>query len=150
MRQVPPMVQAHPQNRLPGIEQRQVYRRVRLRPGMRLHVRVGRPKQLLGAVDRQLLGQVHKLAPPVVALARIAFRILVRQHRALRLQHPRAGIVLRGDQLDVIFLASPLAGHRLGQFRIKPGYRHRGIEHVREVSRKIAEHYKRSLDSPGR
>ena len=35
---------------------------------MRLHVGIGGPKQLLGAVDRQLLGDVDELAPPVVAL----------------------------------------------------------------------------------
>jgi hypothetical protein len=29
----------------------------------------------------------------------------------------------------VLLLAQPLPGHRLGQFLIKPGYRHRGSEH---------------------
>ena len=72
---------------------------------MRLDVGVIGVEQLLGAVDGQLFGDIHELAAAVVALARIAFGVLVGQHRTLGLEHARAGVVFRGDQLDVIFLA---------------------------------------------
>jgi hypothetical protein len=46
------------------------------------------------------------LAAAVVALAREPFRVLVGQLRPLGRHHGRARVVLRGDQLDVIFLAT--------------------------------------------
>ena len=75
---------------------------------MRLHVGVVGAEELLGAVDGELLGDVDEFAAAVVALARIAFGVLVGEHRALGFEHARAGVVLRGDQLDVIFLALAL------------------------------------------
>jgi hypothetical protein len=56
--------------------------------------------------DGQFFGLVHVLAAAVVALARVAFRVLVGQHGALGLHHPRAGVVFRGDELDMLFLAT--------------------------------------------
>ena len=88
---------------------------------MRLHVGVIGAEQLLDAVDGQLLGDIHVLAAAVVALARIAFRVLVGQLAALRLHHPRAGIVLAGDQLDVILLSTGLVGDGLGEFGVESG-----------------------------
>jgi hypothetical protein len=69
----------------------------------------------LHALDRQRLGDVDELAAAVVALARVAFGVLVGEHAALRLEHARAGVVLRGDQLDVVLLAAALVGDGLGQ-----------------------------------
>jgi hypothetical protein len=69
------------------------------------------------------------LAAAVVALARIAFRVLVREHRALRFQDARAGVVLGGNQLDVLFLATPLARERLGKLGIETGDIHGRSEH---------------------
>jgi hypothetical protein len=91
---------------------------------MRLHVGVGGAEQLLRPLDRQLLGDVDEFAAAVVALAGIAFGVLVGQHRALRLEHARARVVLRGDQLDVVFLALPARRHRLRKLRIEAGNRH--------------------------
>jgi glycine/serine hydroxymethyltransferase len=68
-------------------QQRVVDRRVGLRARVRLDVGVLGPEQRLGAVDGQLLGDVDELAPAVVPAARIALRVLVRQHAALALQH---------------------------------------------------------------
>jgi hypothetical protein len=51
------------------------------------------------------LDLVHVLAATVVALARIAFGVFVGQAAALGFHHALAGVVLRRDQLDVIFLA---------------------------------------------
>jgi hypothetical protein len=46
---------------------------------MRLHVGVIGAEQLLGAVDGQLFDFIHMLAAAVVALARVAFGVLVGQ-----------------------------------------------------------------------
>ena len=112
----------------PGFDQREIRGRVRLRAGVRLHVRVGGAEQLLGAIDRELLGDVDVLAAAVVALARIAFGVLVREHRALRLEHARARVVLGSDQLDVVFLALPLGVERRLELGIESGNLHIGGE----------------------
>ena len=70
-------------------------------------------KQLFRAVDRQSLGDVDELAPAVVALARIAFGVLVGELRPLRLQNARADVIFRRDQLDVLFLAPVFRRDRL-------------------------------------
>jgi hypothetical protein len=86
---------------------------------VRLHIGVIGAKQLLGALDGQLLGLVDILAAAVVALVRVAFGVLVGQHRPLHRQHARAGVVLGGDQLDMLFLAPLLGLHRGPHLRIE-------------------------------
>jgi hypothetical protein len=81
----------------------------------RLDVGVIGAEQLLGALDGQGFDLVHVLAATVVALARIAFGVFVGQAAALGLHHALAGVVLRRDQLDVIFLALLLGIHRRQQ-----------------------------------
>ncbi|EEF93685.1 hypothetical protein CATMIT_01681, partial [Catenibacterium mitsuokai DSM 15897] len=88
---------------------------------MRLHVGVVGAVELLDPVDRQLLGDVDVLATAVIALARVALGVLVGQHAALGFQHARAGVVLRGDQLDMVFLAAGLVGDGLGEFVVESG-----------------------------
>ena len=54
--------------------------RVGLRARVRLHVGVVGAEQFLGTLDGQRLDVVDVLAAAVVALARIALGVLVRQH----------------------------------------------------------------------
>jgi hypothetical protein len=121
------MIEAHAEDGVTRLDQRKVRRGIGLAARMRLHVGEVGAEQPLRAIDGELLHHVHMLAAAVVALAGIALRVLVRQHRALRLEHARAGIVLGGDQLDVFLLALALGrdgapqlgietidGHRLG------------------------------------
>ncbi len=96
---------------------------------MRLHVGVGGAEQLLGAVDRQGFGDVDELAAAVIALAGIAFGILVGQHRALRLEHPRTRVILGSDEFDVILLTGAFARNSLRKFWIEAGNGHLGAEH---------------------
>ncbi len=119
--QVAAVRQRHAEDGVAGLEHRNIHRLVGLRTGMRLHVGIFRAEQRLGAVDRQLLGHVHILATAVVTLARIAFGILVGQLAALRFHHCRAGVVFRGDQLDVIFLAAIFILDRGPQFGVSHG-----------------------------
>ena len=116
--QVAAVGQAHAQDGVAGAQQGEVHGLVGLRTGMRLHVGVVGAEELLHAVDRQLLGDVHVLAAAVVALVRVTLGVLVGQHAALGLQHAGAGVVLAGDQLDVILLPARLMGDGLGQFGI--------------------------------
>ncbi len=92
-------------------------------PGVRLDVGVLGAEQLLGPVDRQLLGHVDELAAAVVALARIPLGVLVGQHRALRLEHRHRDEVLRGDHLERPLLALELEREDLGDLRIDLGQR---------------------------
>jgi hypothetical protein len=87
---------------------------------MRLHVGVVGAEELLGAVDGELLGDVDELAAAVVPLAGVAFRVLVGQYRALRLENATTRVVLGGDQLDMLFLARPLVVERRREFGIEP------------------------------
>ncbi|MNK72663.1 hypothetical protein D3C87_921460 [compost metagenome] len=72
---------------------------------MRLHVGGVGAEDLLDAIDGQLLGHVDVLAAAVVALARVAFGVFISELRALGGHDGRRGVVLAGDQLDVMFLA---------------------------------------------
>jgi len=78
-------------------------------PRVRLHVRVLRAEQLLRTVARKILDLVDDLAAAVVALAGIALGVLVRRHRADRLEHARPREVLRRHQLDLAALPVELA-----------------------------------------
>ena len=82
------------------LKQRQKHRLVHLAAGVRLHVGELRAEELLRALDRQRLGDVHELAAAVIALSRIALGVFVGHHRALRLEHGAGHDVFGRDQLD--------------------------------------------------
>ena len=70
VRQVAAVGQREAHDRVAGLQQRVVDGRVGLGAGVRLDVRVLGAEQRLGAVDRELLGDVDELAAAVVARAR--------------------------------------------------------------------------------
>ena len=94
---------------------------VGLRARVRLHVRVLGAEQLLGAVDRELLGDVDELAAAVVALAGVALGVLVREHRALAVEHRLRHEVLRRDHLERRLLAPQLVLEDLGDLGVDVG-----------------------------
>lgn len=112
VRKVATVRETHAENGIAGGDQPHVHGRIGLRTGVRLHVGPVSTEQLAGTLDSQLLDHVDVLAPAVISLADIAFGILVGEHGALRLHDARAGIVLRCDELDMIFLPSPLRFER--------------------------------------
>ena len=114
----------------PASSKRQIHGGVRLRSGMRLNVGVGRTEQLLGAVNRQLFGDVDELTAAVIALAGITLGVLIREYRALCLEHARTGVVFRRNELDVVFLALALISNGFGQLRIETFNDHMGRIHV--------------------
>jgi hypothetical protein len=112
--EVAPVGEAHAQQDVARLGDREVGRHVGGRAGVRLHVGVLGPEQPADALERRLLGLVHEIAAAVVAFARQAFRVLVVEDRALRLQHGVAREVLGGDQLERLELAPALAGDGVG------------------------------------
>jgi len=105
VRQVTAFGQAHAQDGVAGLEESQQHGLVGLRTGAGLHVGGIGTEQLLDAVDGELLDHVGVFATAVVAAARIAFCVFVGELRALRCHDGGRGVVLAGDQLDVLFLA---------------------------------------------
>jgi len=87
------VVEAHAENTVARLEQRQIHGRVRLRARVRLYVGEVRAEELLGAIDREALGDIDEFATPVVALARIAFGVFVGQHRTLRFEHAGTRVI---------------------------------------------------------
>jgi hypothetical protein len=64
------------------------------------------------------------------ALARIAFGVLVREDGALRLEHARTDVVLRRDQLDVVFLTLTFVLESSVELGVEATDGHRGSEHA--------------------
>jgi hypothetical protein len=65
-------------------------------------------EQFLDAIDGDLLDAIDYLAAAVIALARQAFSVLVRERRAHRFEHGRRDEVLAGDELQTVVLAANL------------------------------------------
>ena len=97
MGQMPPMRKIHRQDSISRLERAEVNRHIGLATAVRLDVDVFRSKKLLGPVNRQLFSDVNVFAPSVPAPSRVAFRVLVSQHRALRLHDGPAGKILRSN-----------------------------------------------------
>ena len=100
VRQMAAVRQIHAEERVARLEEGGHRGEVRLRAGVRLHVRVLGAEELLRAIDRQLLHLVDDLAAAVVALARQSLGVLVRERRPHRLEHGRRDEVLARDQLE--------------------------------------------------
>ena len=109
------------EDRVARLEQRLVDGGVGLRTRVRLDVGVLGPEQLLGAVDRQLLGDVDLLATAVVTAAWVTLGVLVGQHRANRIEHRLRHEVLRGDHLQRALLAAKLSVQHRGDLGIDLG-----------------------------
>ena len=127
MREVAAVRQLEAQDRVAGVQQREVGGGVRLRAGVGLDVDVVAPEHLLGAVDRQLLGDVHELAAAVVALAGEALGVLVGEVRALAVEDRLGDEVLGGDHLQRPLLALELVLEDIGDRRIDLGERTREV-----------------------
>ena len=123
--EVPAALQRQPHVGIAGLHQRHEGGLVGAGARVRLHVGEAAVEELLGALDRQRLHLVHVLAAAVVAVARIALGVLVGEHAAGRLEHRAGDDVLRGDQLDLVLLATELATDGAGdqRDRSRPGLR---------------------------
>ena len=75
--QMPAVCQRHTEDGVAGLEHRRIHSKVGLRTRMRLHVGVFSAEQFFRAIDRQLLGDVDKLATTVIAFAGIALGVFI-------------------------------------------------------------------------
>ena len=103
-------VKRHTHEAVARLHQRELHSHVGLSAGVRLHVHghldTSRlAEQLLRAFLSNALNDVDVLAAAVVALARIAFSILVGQLGALSSHNCGGSVVFRRDKFDVVFLA---------------------------------------------
>ena len=77
VRQVPAMRKVHRQNGVAGLKHRHINGHIRLRAGMRLHVDMVAPKNLLRAFYCKLFRDIDDLAAAVIARVGIALGVLV-------------------------------------------------------------------------
>ena len=91
---------------LARLHQGQEHRLVGLTAGVRLDVGEAAAEQFGDPLDGEGFGDVDELAAAVVAPARVALRIFVRHHRALRFEHGAGDDVLGGDQFDLVALTA--------------------------------------------
>ena len=98
--EVPAHGQGHGEDRVAGLHEGAVDGLVGARSAVGLHVGVLGAEKRLAALDGDGLGLVDLGAAAVVAAARVALGVLVRQGRAEGGQHLGRGHVLAGDELQ--------------------------------------------------
>ena len=108
------MGQIQSKYRIAGLEDGEIDGHVGLGAAVGLHVGVVGPEELLGAIAGQVLDPIHVHAAAVVAPARVALGVLVGEVGAHGLQDGQGGIVLGGDQLQVLALPDNLELEGLG------------------------------------
>src|SRR5699024_6302259 len=122
-------VETHAENGVAGLDQGEEDGGVGLGAGVGLDVGVVAVEQLAGAVNGELFDDVDVFAAAVEALAGVAFGVFVGELRALGGHDLRAGVVLRGDQFDVLFLTPVLGGNGGGQIGVDVGQGLGGVKH---------------------
>ena len=108
----------HAENGIAGLQRGHIDGDIGLRAGMRLHIGVIGAEERFGAIDGELLGDVHEFAAAVIALAGIAFGVFIGEHRAHGFHHRFGDAIFRGNQLDAGGLAANFFAQHRGDFRI--------------------------------
>ncbi len=114
--EVPAVRQAEPHDRLAGLQQAVVDRHVGRRARVGLDVGVIHVEEGLGPLLHQLFQPVDVALPFVVALSRVALRVLVGEDGAHSLHYRRRGVVLGRDEaqgLELVPLLLPDQGVNL-------------------------------------
>jgi len=105
MRQVTSMGKGHTHYRIAVLNCSVVGGHIRLSAGVWLDVSMVSMIEGLSPLNGQPFNNIHVLTAAVVTLTRIAFRILTGEERPQGFQHRRAGIVLRGDEVNGLSLS---------------------------------------------
>ena len=113
------MAQIHAEHGVAGLAQRHVRREIRLRAAVGLNVGVFCAEEPLRAVDADVFDLVDELAAAVVALAGIAFGVLVGEHGTHRRHDRRRHEVFRCDQLQISALARKLLADQTGDLGVE-------------------------------
>ncbi len=129
----------HGQDAVAGLEDGEVDGHVRLAAGVGLDVDVLGAEELPGAVDGELLDDVHVLATAVPAAPGVALGVFIGEAGALGFHHGAGGEILRGDELDVLELALCLVPNGVGDLGI--GLGEGGVVGSRlGIGRKLGDH----------
>ena len=118
MGQVTTIGEVHTHNGVARGKKREEYSHVCLCAGVGLYIDIFYTKELLGAVNSQLLGYIDEFAAAVVALAGVTFGILVGENTALCFHNSLGYDVLRGDKLQLGALAAQLVFDSLSYGRV--------------------------------
>ena len=108
VRKMAAALEVHTHHLFAGLHQGEVGRQVGGRSAVGLHVGVVRAEQGLRPAPGQLLDLIDELVALVVALAGIAFGVLVAKYGGHRLEHGRRGVVLGRDKPNKVYLAESL------------------------------------------
>src|SRR5437868_374827 len=85
---------------------------------MGLNVGMFGSKEFFGALDGELLGNIHMFTATVPAAFWVSFRILVGQDGALRFHDRQAGEVFTGDEFNILLLTLALVLDYVGNLGI--------------------------------
>ena len=96
---------------------------------MRLYVGVVGTEECFGALNGEGFSGINILATAVVALAGVAFGVFVGEFGALGRHDLGAGVVFRGNQLDVLFLSVAFVLDGCPYFRVKVRQGFIGVKH---------------------
>ena len=116
--QMSALAQVHAHQGIAGFEDREFYRQVGLRAGVRLDIRVLAAEELLRSLDCQRLDLIDDPAAAVIALSGIPFRVFIGQGASHSSHNRLAGPVLGSDQLNVIVLSLHFFFNGCGDLRI--------------------------------
>ncbi len=104
MREMPAVRQIQSHHRIARRAGRKIHREIRGRAGIRLDVRMGDAEKFLRTFLRDRLDLIYIFVPAVIAPARIALGIFIREDRTHRHHHLRRGIILGRDHLEPLLL----------------------------------------------
>ena len=121
MREMAAMRQRQAEQRVAELGDGEIRRHVRLRPRVRLHIRMLGAEQRLRPIDRELLDLIDDLTPAVVALPRQPLGVFVGERRAHRLEHGKGHEVFRSDEFQAVLLPGNLSLYELADLRIDLG-----------------------------
>ncbi len=110
--------EVHTEDGIAGLGEGEIGGHVRLAAGVGLHVGVGAAEKLLRALDGEVFRDVDEFAASVVTLARVAFRVLVREDAALRFTDGVGHEVFGGDHLQLAHLAVAFQQESACEFRV--------------------------------
>ncbi len=91
--QVATMRQAHPQDGIARLQQRQINGGIGLRTRMRLDIGVISRKEFFYPINSQLLGNINILTAAIITFGRITFCVFIGQNGTLCFHHPRTGVI---------------------------------------------------------
>ena len=114
--------EVHTHEHVPGLRQGEIDGNVRLGAGVRLHVGMLSPEELLGPVAADVLHYIHIFTAAVKTLAGVALGVFIREMAADGLHDRRRGEVFRGDKLYMVALPRELLLHCGKDLRVLAAY----------------------------